>query len=257
MRVSAQALWLPKAGNTPGEYEDACWPQEASLAKETARFRCAVADGATETSFSGLWANQLVRAYCRRASVKQFVESLPRLRQDWQRQVSAKPLPWYAEEKARSGAFAAFLGLTVRRAAPNRKYPALWEAVAIGDCCVFQVRAGQLRKAFPLERSEQFNSRPYLLGTRDTNEARLHENITMIKEGCENGDSFYLMSDALACCFLSYHEQGVASFACLEELCDPAVFAGFVQEIRARRDAEGRPWLRNDDVTLLHVSLAL
>src|SRR5262245_58112070 len=111
MRVSAQALWLPKAGNTPEEYEDACWPQEPVIDREAARFRCAIADGATETSFSGLWANQLVREYCRQTSVKQFVGSLPRLRQEWQWQVSAKPLPWYAEEKARSGAFAAFLGL--------------------------------------------------------------------------------------------------------------------------------------------------
>jgi hypothetical protein len=257
MRVSAQALWLPKAGNTPGEYEDACWPQEAIFAKEMARFRCAVADGATETSFSGLWANQLVREYCRRASVKQFVESLPRLRQEWQRQVYAKPLPWYAEEKARSGAFAAFLGLTVRRAAPNRKYPAIWEAVAIGDCCVFQVRAGQMLQAFPLERAEQFNSRPYLLGTRGPDAERLQENLTTARGGCEDGDAFYLMSDALACCFLSYHERGVDSFACLEALCDPAVFAAFVQEIRTRRDAEGHSWLRNDDVTLLRISLAL
>jgi len=257
MRVSAQALWLPKAGNTSAEYEDACWPQEAVVDEETARFRCAVADGATETSFSGLWANQLVREYGRQGSVKQLVAALPGLGREWLRQVSAKPLPWYAEEKVRSGAFAALLGLTLRRAPAGRKYPALWEAVAVGDCCVFQVRDGQPLVSFPMTHSEQFNSRPYLLGTRVADKERLIENITMHKGGCEDGDIFYLMSDALACCLMRLQEVDVTPFAYLEALCDPAEFVAFIGDMRLRRDTEARLWLRNDDVTLLRVTLAL
>ena len=48
--------WLPKDGNGPEEYEDAF----RSL-PEQGRF--AVADGATETSFSGIWAAALVAAF--------------------------------------------------------------------------------------------------------------------------------------------------------------------------------------------------
>jgi hypothetical protein len=64
MHVVTEAFWLPKAGNTLEEYEDAFWPRK-SMDRSLSMFRCAVADGATETSFSRVWAQTLVRAYCR------------------------------------------------------------------------------------------------------------------------------------------------------------------------------------------------
>jgi hypothetical protein len=54
--LSARAFWLPKAGNTIAEYEDAF---DFSIAA-----RCfAVADGATDSAFAGRWARSLVRAF--------------------------------------------------------------------------------------------------------------------------------------------------------------------------------------------------
>ena len=50
-------------GNADSEYEDAYWAK-ASHSEQEMHLRFAVADGATETSFSGIWARQLVRAYC-------------------------------------------------------------------------------------------------------------------------------------------------------------------------------------------------
>jgi hypothetical protein len=61
MHILAQAFWLPKAGNNIDEYEDAFWPRRQIDASAEA-FSFAVADGATETSFSKLWAEMLVRA---------------------------------------------------------------------------------------------------------------------------------------------------------------------------------------------------
>ena len=65
MHVMARALWAPKAGNRSDEYEDAFWPQRTinRTVNRSGLFRLAVADGATETSFAGLWARRLVRAY--------------------------------------------------------------------------------------------------------------------------------------------------------------------------------------------------
>ena len=61
MHVFSRAYWMPKAGNSEAEYEDSFWPR--FLDGESNNFRFAVADGATEASFSGIWARQIVRAF--------------------------------------------------------------------------------------------------------------------------------------------------------------------------------------------------
>jgi hypothetical protein len=96
---------MPKAGNTLVEYEDAFWPRHDRV-HGAGTANLAVADGATETSFSGLWARLLVSSYGRgRLTAENSAEEIQRIRRVWRRAVGQKPLPWYAEEKLRSGAF--------------------------------------------------------------------------------------------------------------------------------------------------------
>lgn len=257
MSISMQAFYLPKAGNSAEEYEDAFWPQESGDRRFTQRFRCAVADGATETSFSGLWANQLAQAYCRQPTIRKFVEGLPLLQQEWRERVNSKPLPWYAEEKVRSGAFAALLGLTLRRAPEGRKYPILWDALAIGDCCLFQIRQGSLLQAFPLEQADEFNNRPFLLGTRPFPKEQMDDHVALLGGGAENDDRFYLMSDALACWFLRLLEAGEDGVARIESVATQSDFEALARETRPLRDRDNRPFLRNDDMTLLRLAVTL
>ena len=66
------------------------------------------------------------------------------------------PLPWYAEEKAASGAFASLLGLEIFKKANGGPSPYAWRAVAVGDSCLFQVEAGQVSKAWPIGNSAEF-----------------------------------------------------------------------------------------------------
>src|SRR5579864_6082712 len=100
MRVSAQPFWAPKAGNQKSEYEDAFCPERSLVSEKETRFRFAVADGATETSFSGIWAKQLVRSFCKgELQDGDLGQRLRKLRQRWRKIVSRKPMPWYAEEK--------------------------------------------------------------------------------------------------------------------------------------------------------------
>ncbi len=47
------------------------------------------------------------------------------------------------------------------------------------------------------------------------------------------------------------------TFDALAEIRTQEAFADFVQEQRSQRDAEGKPALRNDDVTLMRVEIAL
>ncbi len=255
MRITTQSFWLPKAGNSPDEYEDAFWPPEPVGEWEGDRFRCAVADGATETSFSALWAGMLVREFCRQSRLSQFLNSLPRYRKGWFQKVTEKPLPWYAEEKVRSGAFSSLLGLTIQHAAPDQEHFATWNAIAVGDSCLFQMRTHDLLAAVPLTHSEQFSSRPYLLGTSGQSNLQIREHLVLCDGVCEPGDTFYLMTDALACWFLRRQEEDTATFDYLSDIRDKSLFEEFVREQRMHKDLEDKPYLRNDDVTLFRIEV--
>src|SRR5438270_10528537 len=98
MRIRAQSYWLPKEGNATEDYEDAAWP--VRMDRDARVFRCAVADGATETSFSGEWARLLVRAYTRGwLSGSGWDEGLATAQWAWREAVGDLPRAWYAEEK--------------------------------------------------------------------------------------------------------------------------------------------------------------
>jgi hypothetical protein len=240
MRVRSSSFALPKAGNTPDEYEDASWPRR-TLTRETTSFRCAVADGATETSFSGLWAGMLVRAYCAgRLEGRRLPRTLSALRASWGEEVGRVPLPWYAEEKVRSGAYSSLLGLTVS-ALPDAPR---WRAEAIGDSCLFHLRGGTLLAAFPLARAEDFNSRPYLLSSRAGGE----DAMSRLEGTWESGDRFLLATDALAAWALAAEERGDHPWNRLLTV-RRVEWADWLAELRAGGT------MRNDDVTLLRVEV--
>jgi hypothetical protein len=240
MRVSVQGFWAPKSGNRNSEYEDAFYPRHKILGKEDREFRFAVADGATETSFSGIWAKQLVLAFCKGLlDGPEFPESILCLRKTWHAHVSRRPVPWYAEEKIRSGAFAAIIGLTLKETPPE-KGRGMWKAIALGDSCMFQVSKARVQRRFPIQKSEEFNNSPRLLASKDTNDVA--EPLELPKEAgvWQVGDTFYLMSDAI----------GSAPARELEGLTDGNAFQSWLKTIRETGD------LRNDDVTILKVKIA-
>ena len=150
-------LCLPKRGNTEDEYEDA-W------AVDPARGRFAVADGASETSFAGRWAQLLTEAFLAADDPRAVVEWLAAPRRLWAAEVMGLELPWYAEMKREQGAFATFLGVQVRLPAPKR--PGKWRAVAVGDSCVIRVRKSGQIGSFPIGKSADFGNQPRLIGSR-------------------------------------------------------------------------------------------
>jgi len=181
MIVTARAFWAPKAGNRADEYEDAFWP--LNTAKRAAKrkdspLRFAVADGATETSFSGLWARRLVRAYGEGCLGGEdwdaWLDQLRRQQAAWHDEVLQKPLPWYAEDKVREGAYAALLGLEV---AAGGEQGGEWRSVAVGDCCLLQWRGGELAAAFPAQDAAFFTSRPYLLSSNAARNEGLQDQV--------------------------------------------------------------------------------
>lgn len=215
------------------EYEDAAWPPRSGCVA-TPLFRAAVADGATETSFAALWARLLVRAYCK-GRLRSSQRGIQSLRPLWLRSVADRPLPWYAEEKVRQGAFSTLLGLTLSEHG--------WEASAAGDSCLFHVRGEACLTAFPLRQSNEFSNRPVLLSSRPHGSGT----DTIQGEGTwEGGDNFFLLTDALAAWALGQAEGGRPPWETLGRLVQcPEGFAAFVAEERCADR------MRNDDVTLL------
>jgi serine/threonine protein phosphatase PrpC len=234
-----RALSLPKRGNSDSENEDA-WSADADAG------RFALADGASESAFAGLWARLLAEGFTAARRPTDLARWLARARRRWSEEVTDLKLPWYAEMKRDEGAFATLLGLTVRP--PTAERPGRWQAVAVGDTCLINVRDGQLIKAFPVRESSHFDSQPELIGSHDGLAPVLKRAVGSLLPG----DRLFLMSDALAQWFLRDQEGGGSPWdaaAPLLTIADPEEdFAIWVEELRS---SDG---LRDDDVTLLIIA---
>lgn len=248
---------LHKAGNAGSDYEDACWPSSSDEASGSC-FRCAISDGATEASFSGLWARMLVEAYgtgklTQHVSSEELEESvepgiLRELQHRWLEGVGNKPLPWYAEEKIRYGAFSSLLGLHFCEDLSAGR----WSAIAVGDSCLFQLRDSQIITSFPLTQKEEFNSRPLLVPSDPVDNDRLPEYVRTARGSWKEDDSFLLMTDALAHWFIGAMGRSIDPWIAVQKLraVDQArSFEEWVAQLRSSGE------LRNDDVTLLRIDM--
>jgi len=236
MLASATAWWAPKAGNAAQEYEDAYAVEEAAL-------RYAVADGASETSFAKQWAEMLVDRFVREppapANLREWVTPMQAA---WAGANQPKATAWYAEEKARDGAFSSLLGLAIDQGR--------WRAMAIGDSCMFIVRSGKVLRAFPLERAEQFSNRPILLSSVARANQRVWDEVRLDEGELAAKDTVLLMTDALAQWFLVEAEMGRRPWAALAKASTQEAFSAFVEMLRSGGA------LRNDDTTLIRIEVA-
>ncbi len=251
MQVVVRSFWLPKAGNSAEEYEDAFYPSYEGE-RGGSRISFAVADGASEGMLSGPWAQILVRAFCRvNSPPARFNTLLERAYQAWTdwrgyylqlREQQNRPIQWFEETGLQKGAFSTLIGITLLHGPSNR-----WDVVALGDSCLFQVRDGELLTAFPLDNSTQFDSRPFLIASNPANNAGLLERVRRTRSDWRSGDRFYLMTDALAYWFLSECEAGRTPWDNLH--LQRQAFERHVHALRAARS------MRNDDVTLVSIEI--
>jgi len=254
-----------KFGNLPEENEDASYILADKPLQIDEVYYYAVTDGATESSFAKEWAWLLAESYCqgRLCDKGEFTEHLLKIQEDWLQQIESKEssLPWYALEKAQSGAFSSLIGLKVYE-------KGTWEAIAIGDSCLFQIRQDQLITKFPIEYSEEFNNCPFLISSINSKNSQIAQNIRFLESKWEIGDSFYLMTDALSCWFLKEYEKGNHPWVILRDLNNKQDsnylsnelssdeshkykndFQEKVDSLRASKE------MRNDDVTLVSITL--
>jgi hypothetical protein len=257
MRVTVTSFALPKAGNTPDEYEDAYYPDWQGE-RVLDRVRLAVADGATEGSFSRIWARMLAESFHATSSLR-FEDTFRHALRKWElwlpryvqeRERSGRPMLWFEEAKLARGAFATFLGLRLRTREHDRSV-GQWSALALGDSCLFQARHDELLTSFPIDRAASFDSTPALVPSQPDDFDRVTARSKRASGEWHVGDSFYLATDALSSWFLGSYEAGCKPWRDLSDLDTEAAepFPEWVAQIRAQQG------MRNDDVTLTRVDI--
>lgn len=223
------------------------------------RTRFAVADGATECSFSKLWADILVKDYCKlgHKTAGGLERYLNKLSKKWSQKISTDDLPWYAQEKVKNGAFSTLLGSEFEGLRLLKKQMAIeqtarsgkWSAIAVGDSCIFQIRENTIVKSFPLEKSTDFNNRPVLLSSDIQKNEQVLAFTQSFQGAWKNGDEFYLCTDAFAAWFLSEHEKGHSPWIDFREvITDPEPDKKFLSWVNSKRESG---LLKNDDTSVI------
>ena len=240
MKLHVGVLHLPKAGSTDAEYEDSFdYSVESGIA--------AVSDGASNNFESRRWARLLTRAFVHRPPKEltppQVLDWVDSVAAEWSESIPWQDLTVFEEAKAALGSAATLVGLQLE-SSPLRKAEGSWQCLALGDSCLFQITRGQLVNRLPLSKSGDFNIHPPLLSTRPENSELITDQLILARGAWRAGDTFYLLTDAIAAWFLLEFEQGRSPWETLSSL-DEQSFASFVNDGRARK------LMRNDDVTVV------
>jgi len=241
---------LPKGGYLPSECED-----HFAIDEDSSKF--AMADGATEASYSGIWARILVESFREFDSSlmipgeveTQFDSWLGRCRAtwiDWEGSLNKDGLPWFASEKLLSGSAATFIGVSFESLPSPASDQLSCKAVALGDSCLFIVRDNWLRECFPIDNASNFGPTPALVRTLSY---PIGDNLQVFSSVAIDGERVYLTTDALGKWFLELCERGEEPWKLLDSVSTPPDFENLVEVHRANRS------LRDDDTSLIAIEI--
>src|ERR1044071_7950580 len=244
-RVQIRHFVLPKEGSGAEECEDA-------VAFDAGALRFAVADGATEAFDARRWAARLakewvgaVRAPLTAAEFGPWLkEQGGWLHASWE----GRKLSWYAEEKRRAGAYAAFVGLRLEASGKRMS----WRAVALGDSCLVQRRGAEVVSAFPLDTHEAFTSTPPLVPSSGSfREAAL---ARLVERGgrAEPGDTFLLMTDALSAWYFETSARRDPAAVEFDSLLAASENVSLSELVRRERAAAR---MKDDDVAVVRIAV--
>jgi hypothetical protein len=260
IRFSLTSLHLPKFSYSEKEYEDA-FSKGNLLDQVKDKCRFAVADGATESSYAREWAKLLVQSYGKKSfsNMLDFQVQVGQIGKRFQKKILSKSLSWFAEEKARMGAFSTFLGLELNYPIDSSNDAGKWSAISVGDSCLFQIRNDSLFFKFPMNDSSEFSNTPDLLSSISIKNKKIWENGLQVNEGYwQIGDYFIMATDAFAVWFLRACEQDykpwqeiISHFYNLKR--PKKQFKKWVEEKRYSDTALFK--LKNDDTTCLIIKV--
>lgn len=209
----------------------------------------AIADGVSETILCGEWADLLVTRFVdlppEQFSPPAVLAWLTEPRAEFTRGLVewASHKAYYHQRKARQeGAQATFLGFRVTRAPGDPAPAAVWQAVAVGDCCLFHWRQGHCIRTWPITKVEAFGRTPRVIGNYPQPEES-EQAIQSTEGDCLPGDFFFLTTDAMGEFLLKHLQRITAPDAFLTT--SASSWADWLADQRTQK------LIRNDDVTLL------
>lgn len=243
IKVDHVSFWLQKDGNFPKEYEDAF-----SLRGKTA----AIADGASDTSYSRKWAKILTQKFTRNPESwlvpEEFKGSLEKAQKIWLENIDFSNLFYFVEAKIREGACATLLGIEFKEA--EGEDILTWRAVTVGDSCLFHVRNDKFLVTFPMKQPDQFtHCLPLLCSVKDSPFRKAEPVFFDAEEPCYPGDKVVLCTDALAKYILTEYAAGRDLWRELISIQTYKKWADFIQQ---NRHGGG---LDNDDTTMIVLSI--
>jgi hypothetical protein len=244
-KLQVRQYLLPKRAHTLSECEDAIGTNETG-------HRFAIADGATEAFDARNWAQRLAQNWVQREatlSVAEFSNWLAAegrsLHDSWRE----LRLPWYSEEKARGGSFAAFVGIELEPAFGNWQ----WRAIILGDSCLFHCRDQALLKTLPITNSADFGSNPVLAASHQSVQVATLEQVVIDSGIMKVGDQLLLLTDGVAAWYLLLDEIGDwqtrSLFTRLLQREDTAALT----QLFASERSSGR--LKDDDIAIISLGV--
>jgi serine/threonine protein phosphatase PrpC len=251
---------VPKNGNTQEEYEDSYsvyYPSNTDECQSDKNLLAAIADGASESSFSNKWADILVKSYTEGeyTTLKELERKMEVLSSEWFSSVSSLELPWYAEEKIKKGAYSTFLGLSIIFSETDSD-KGKWTSFSVGDSCLFKIADGHLKVKYPLTKSDEFNNSPFLVSSNTKLNVTAWQKAARKRGTWKKGDMFVLATDGIASCLLQECEKNNDLFQKIIALTRiessekrQNEFESFISQVREDK------LMKNDDVTCVVVQL--
>ncbi len=249
MPFESRVFQLARDTEHPEEYQDA-------YGLDAARGIAAVADGVTSSIFARRWARILTEATVAAApdpnDPQAFGRWLQLRRQTWSQRIDTSSLAWYQKAKLPQGAFSTLLWIRLLPLARQR--PGTFGALrlrgyAIGDSCLFHARHGEVLRTFPIQKAEELEADPLVLGSVDLSRDQLLQ-FQALDELCYADDLLVLCTDAIAAWALRLGESG-----------NPPVWETYWNMTQQRWQEEvirlrDQGHMRYDDATLLLLRVA-
>jgi hypothetical protein len=204
MYFAHRAFWLPKDIQDPNGYEDA-------FEIDNQRGLAAVCDGASSTIFSGRWSAMIAKGVVWDTPPVHDAQAmqvwLKRYREAWSSSIDETALAWHQKPKLLDGAATTVLWVQLSPLAmPGTQPLHRLQVFAVGDCCLFHVRDGQLLRTFPITESQRFDAHPQVL--RSVFKRSDAVSFAPLDDQCRDGDWLVLCTDALAAWLMRQAESG-------------------------------------------------
>ncbi|MCY4560259.1 MAG: hypothetical protein OXF79_28660 [Chloroflexi bacterium] len=244
VQTTVKHLHAPKLKETEKDYQDHFDVRVRPT--DNPMVIAAIADGATDSAFAARWAQELTQLFveCPPANeeglLSYICEWLKPAQDAWHESVPWDRVPWHGIDKARRGAVATFLGITIESADDGQLK---LQSIAVGDCELIIIDSeNQVTMKFPVAEASEFNNRPDLICSNPNGNQGIDGQVKRATASIGVNDQVILTTDAMAE-WLLREELSPAMYRQIAQM-DDAAFAAWLQ---SERD-NGR--IKNDDTTI-------